>query len=68
LQGLKQSGHTVIVITHRTEVLSIVDKLLVMSLGQVLVFGDRASVLARVRGTRVAAVDNDAAGQGARVG
>ena len=65
LQGLKQAGRTVIVITHRTEVLSIVDKLLVMSLGQVLVFGDRASVLARVRGNRIAAVDNDTANQGA---
>lgn len=46
LQELKRCGSTVIVITHRTSVLSAVDKLLVMVEGAVQAFGPRDQVLA----------------------
>ena len=45
LQRLKESGRTVIVITHRTSILSMVDKLLVMKDGSVVKFGDKDEVL-----------------------
>jgi ATP-binding cassette subfamily C protein/ATP-binding cassette subfamily C protein EexD len=56
LTALKMSGKTFIIVTHRPSVLSSVDKLLVMSLGQALAFGERNAVLAKVRGNRVAVV------------
>jgi ATP-binding cassette subfamily C protein/ATP-binding cassette subfamily C protein EexD len=56
LSSLKNSGKTFIIVTHRPAVLSMVDKLLVMSLGQALAFGKRNEVLAKVRGNRVAVV------------
>ena len=45
LQRLKESGRTVIVITHRTSILSMVDKLLVLKDGSVMKFGDKDEVL-----------------------
>jgi ATP-binding cassette subfamily C protein EexD len=45
LQRMKESGRTVIVITHRTSILSMVDKLLVMKDGSVMKFGDKDEVL-----------------------
>jgi ATP-binding cassette subfamily C protein/ATP-binding cassette subfamily C protein EexD len=56
LSSLKNSGKTFIIVTHRPAVLSMVDKLLVMSFGQALAFGKRNEVLAKVRGNRVAVV------------
>jgi ATP-binding cassette subfamily C protein/ATP-binding cassette subfamily C protein EexD len=56
LANLKAENRTVIVVTHRPTVLASVDKMLVMSFGQVLAFGDRDDVLSRMRGNRVAAV------------
>jgi ATP-binding cassette subfamily C protein/ATP-binding cassette subfamily C protein EexD len=58
--GLKKAGRTVLIITHRSSVLAIVDKILVMSLGQALAFGEKASVLAKIRGNRVAVVKGNA--------
>jgi ABC-type protease/lipase transport system fused ATPase/permease subunit len=48
---LKSGGCTVIVITHRTSVLRVVDKLLVLTDGQTRLFGPRDEVLAHLRGT-----------------
>ena len=45
LRRMKESGRTVIVITHRTSILSVVDKLLVMKDGAVAKFGDKDEVL-----------------------
>jgi len=45
LRRLKESGRTVIVITHRTSILSVVDKLLIMKDGDVMKFGEKDEVL-----------------------
>ena len=45
LRRMKESGRTVIVITHRMSILSVVDKLLVMKDGAVVKFGDKDEVL-----------------------
>ena len=45
LQKMKQAGSTVIVITHRTSILSMVDKLLLMRDGLAVNFGQRDDVL-----------------------
>ncbi|MDD9895267.1 MAG: type I secretion system permease/ATPase [Gammaproteobacteria bacterium] len=45
LQKMKQAGSTVIVITHRTSILSLVDKLLLMRDGLATNFGQRDDVL-----------------------
>jgi ATP-binding cassette subfamily C protein EexD len=48
LRRIKESGRTVIVITHRTSILSMVDKLLLMKDGAVVKFGERDEVLKAV--------------------
>jgi PrtD family type I secretion system ABC transporter len=53
---MKEAGRTVMVVTHRPQLLAHVDKVLVMSFGTALAFGDRDDVIARMRGNRVAAV------------
>jgi len=53
---MKANKQTVLVITHRPAILSSVDKMLVMSFGQVLSFGAREEVIAKMRGNRVAVV------------
>jgi ATP-binding cassette subfamily C protein EexD len=45
LRRMKELGSTTIVITHRTSILSLVDKLLVMKNGLAARFGDRDSIL-----------------------
>ena len=49
LLQIKESGRTVIVITHRTAILSMVDKLLLMKNGDVVKFGEKDEVLNAVR-------------------
>ena len=49
LQALKAQGATLIVITHRTSVLPVVDLMLVMQDGQVKAFGPRDEVLAALQ-------------------
>ena len=49
LRTLKMHGSTVVLITHRTSVLAVVDKLLVMKDGQVSLFGPRDQVLNALR-------------------
>lgn len=45
IKGLKAIGTTFVVMTHRTSVLAVADKMLVMSDGQIQAFGPRAEVL-----------------------
>ena len=56
LQELKKAGSTVVLITHKTNILSSMDKLLVMANGQVQGFGDRDEVFAKLLAPRVAAI------------
>ena len=45
LRRMKESGSTIIIITHRTSILSVVDKLLLLKEGMVANFGQRDLVL-----------------------
>lgn len=49
INELKAKGVTVILITHRTSIISVVDKILVMQLGASVAFGPRDEVLAGLR-------------------
>jgi len=51
IQRMKTDKKTVIVITHRTNVVSAVDKILVLRDGQVAGFGAKEDILAAMRGT-----------------
>jgi len=53
MQELKQAGRTVVMITHRTNVLATVDNLLVLRDGQVLLYGPRDEVLSRLKASNV---------------
>src|SRR5690606_26229401 len=50
----KEQGSTIVLVTHKTNVLGIADKVLVLMNGQVQHFGDRQSVLGKLMGPRVA--------------
>jgi len=50
LQGLKQRGATTIMITHKTSLLSTVDKILVLQNGEQALFGSRDEVLGQLTG------------------
>ena len=49
LSALKRAGRTVIVVTHRNNVLGQADKILLMSDGQVAMYGDRDKVIAALQ-------------------
>lgn len=51
---MKKAGRTVIVVTHRPQMLQVVDKILVMSFGLTLAFGPRDAVLQSLRGPNLA--------------
>jgi PrtD family type I secretion system ABC transporter len=55
---LKAQRRTVIIVTHRPNILASVDKMLVLSFGQAIAFGARDDVIARMRGNHLAAVPN----------
>ena len=57
---LKSQGCTVVVITHRTSVLPVVDRMLVLADGQVRLFGPRDEVMARLRGVAAQPVEGQA--------
>jgi ATP-binding cassette subfamily C protein EexD len=46
LTELRQQGRTVVVVTHRSNVLAISDKILLLGEGQIAVYGDRDKVMA----------------------
>lgn len=61
ISRLRAMRSTVIVVTHRPQILAHVDKLLVMSLGSAIGFGNRDEVIARIRGNKVAVVSGSGA-------
>jgi ATP-binding cassette subfamily C protein RsaD len=50
IRYLKQTGSTVIFVTHKTNMLTLADKVLLMEQGAVRVYGEREEVLARLFG------------------
>ena len=61
IQQLRQDGSTVVLITHKTNILATVDKILVLSHGQVTGFGSRDEMLSKLLGPRLAPVPATAA-------
>lgn len=60
LANMKAAKRSVIIVSHRPQILAYVDKILVMSFGLTLAFGPRDAVIANMRGQRVAvAATND---------
>jgi ATP-binding cassette subfamily C protein/ATP-binding cassette subfamily C protein EexD len=66
LAKVKAAGRTLIIVTHRPQILVHVDKLLVMSMGAMVAFGPREEVIARMRGNRVAVVEPQRPAQAAQ--
>jgi ATP-binding cassette, subfamily C, bacterial exporter for protease/lipase len=66
LASLKQQGLTIIVITHRTNLLAVVDKLLVLRDGATAAFGPRDEVMQAMR--QAAAKQAAVAGKGTPAG
>jgi len=60
IQQLRQEC-TVVLITHKTNILAIVDKILILAHGQVAGFGNRDEVLSKLLGPRLAPVQATAA-------
>ena len=56
VQFMKQENRTVVLVTHRPQILAHVDNLLVMGLGRQVAYGPRDEVIANMRGNKVAAV------------
>jgi ATP-binding cassette, subfamily C, bacterial len=61
IHQLRQDGSTVVLITHKTNILATVDKILVLSHGQVAGFGSRDEILSKLLGPRLAPVPATAA-------
>jgi ATP-binding cassette subfamily C protein len=61
IQQLRQAGSTVVLITHKTNILATVDKILVLSHGQLAGFGSRDEILSKLLGPRLAPVPAAAA-------
>jgi ATP-binding cassette subfamily C protein/ATP-binding cassette subfamily C protein EexD len=53
MAAMKSAGRTVIVVTHRPQILAHVDRVMVMSFGKALACGPRDEVIARMRGQKV---------------
>jgi ABC-type protease/lipase transport system fused ATPase/permease subunit len=62
IQQLRQERRTVVLITHKTNVLATVDKILVLSHGQIAGFGSRDEILSKLLGPRLAPVQAAANG------
>jgi ATP-binding cassette, subfamily C, bacterial len=58
LLKLKSLGTTVILVTHKINILSIVDKLMILNEGTVQAFGTREEILRSVTGPKVVRTDN----------
>lgn len=62
LLSLKARGATVIIVTHRTNVLSAVNKLLVMQNGNVALYGERTEVLQKLQQQKAASLPHEQTG------
>jgi ABC-type protease/lipase transport system fused ATPase/permease subunit len=60
IQQLRQEARTVVLITHKTNILATVDKILVLAHGQVAGFGNRDEMLSKLLGPRLAPVPSSA--------
>ncbi|MFJ3484655.1 type I secretion system permease/ATPase [Pseudomonas sp. NPDC090202] len=67
IQELKQTGATIFVITHRTTILSQLDRLLVMSAGGISMYGPRDQVMEELNKQQIAAQQKAQVGTGAPV-
>lgn len=56
LRRLKAENRTVVVVTHKPQLVAHVDKVLVLAGGKVQLFGDRAEVLTKLNGPKIAAL------------
>ncbi len=56
IANMKAAKRTVVVVTHRPQILAHIDHLLVLSFGNAIAYGPRDQVIARMRGLKVAAV------------
>jgi ATP-binding cassette subfamily C protein EexD len=65
IQELKQTGATIFVITHRTTILSQLDRLLVMSAGGISMYGPREQVMEELNKQQIAAQQKAQVGTGA---
>lgn len=65
IQELKQTGATIFVITHRTTILSQLDRLLVMSAGGISMYGPRDQVMEELNKQQIAAQQKAQVGSGA---
>jgi len=65
LQALKALGTTIVLITHRTNVLAVADLMLVLVEGQATLYGPRDQVLAALRGETPAVASPSATAQAA---
>jgi ATP-binding cassette subfamily C protein len=61
IQNLRASRTTVVIITHKVNVLALVDKILIMADGAVQAFGTRDTILPRLLGPRIVAGTNSPA-------
>jgi ATP-binding cassette subfamily C protein len=61
IQQLRQDRCTVVLITHKTNILATADKALVLAHGQVVAFGNRDEILSKLLGPRLAPVPATAA-------
>ena len=53
IQRLRAAGTTIVLITHKINILSLVDKIMIMGDGMVQAFGSRDEVLRRLTGPKV---------------
>jgi ATP-binding cassette, subfamily C, bacterial len=56
VQEMRQQGCTLILITHKTNILAIVDKIMVLAAGQVQGYGTRDEIMSKLLGPRLAPV------------
>jgi ABC-type protease/lipase transport system fused ATPase/permease subunit len=63
LQHLKEAGTTVVVVTHKKDILKYSDRILVMKGGKPKIFGPRDQVLDKLAGKDVKTISTDQAAQ-----
>ena len=69
IHGLKATGTTVVLITHKVNILSTLDKIILMGDGKVQAYGSREEILRRLTGPRVVRTDDALShGPGSQIG